>query len=142
MIEGLLEAGAVGFNLEDSVHAEGGRLREPQEHADLVAALRQAADASGVHVVINARTDLLLRQIGDAGDRLDRAIALAAPGRRGRLPTCCTRSAATSPATSADSAPNCPCRSTRSACPTRTTRRPSPNSAWPESVSARSCSAP
>lgn len=75
LIEGLLEAGAVGFNLEDSVHAEGGRLREPQEHADLVAALRQAADATGVHVVINARTDLLLRQIGDAGDRLDRAIA-------------------------------------------------------------------
>ncbi|WP_280272226.1 isocitrate lyase/PEP mutase family protein [Nocardia wallacei] len=75
LIEGLLGAGAVGFNLEDTVHAEGGRLRAPQEHADLVAALRQAADATGVHVVINARTDLLLRQIGDAGDRLDRAIA-------------------------------------------------------------------
>lgn len=75
LIEGLLGAGAVGFNLEDTVHAEGGRLREPQEHADLVAALRRAADATGVHVVINARTDLLLRQIGDAGDRLDRAIA-------------------------------------------------------------------
>lgn len=75
LIEGLLGAGAVGFNLEDTVHAEGGRLRAPQEHADLVAALRQAADATGVHVVINARTDLLLRQIGDAGDRLDGAIA-------------------------------------------------------------------
>ncbi|MBF6176368.1 isocitrate lyase/PEP mutase family protein [Nocardia blacklockiae] len=75
LIEGLLEAGAVGFNLEDTVHAEGGRLREPQEHADLVGALRRAADATDVHVVINARTDLLLRQIGDAEDRLDRAIA-------------------------------------------------------------------
>ncbi|WP_024801540.1 isocitrate lyase/phosphoenolpyruvate mutase family protein [Nocardia sp. BMG51109] len=75
LIEGLLAAGAIGFNLEDTVHAEGGRLREPQEHADLVAALRRAADATGVHVVINARTDLLLRQIGDESDRVDRAIA-------------------------------------------------------------------
>ncbi|MBB5913945.1 2-methylisocitrate lyase-like PEP mutase family enzyme [Nocardia transvalensis] len=74
LIEGLLEAGAVGFNLEDTVHAEGGRLREPQEHADLVAALRQAADATEVHVVINARTDLLLRAIGEEEGRVDRAI--------------------------------------------------------------------
>ncbi|WP_174556965.1 isocitrate lyase/PEP mutase family protein [Nocardia mexicana] len=75
LVEGLLEAGAVGFNLEDTVHAEGGRLREAQEHADLVAALRQAADATGVHVVINARTDVVLREIGPAEDRVDRAIA-------------------------------------------------------------------
>ncbi|MFT9525618.1 isocitrate lyase/PEP mutase family protein [Mycobacteroides abscessus subsp. abscessus] len=75
LIEGLIEAGAVGLNIEDTVHSEGGRLREPQEHADLVGALRVAADQSGVPVVINARTDVLLRQIGEESDRVDRAIA-------------------------------------------------------------------
>lgn len=75
IIAGLLEAGAVGFNLEDTVHKEGGRLRSSSEHAELVGALRQAADATGVHVVINARTDLFLREDGDEADRVDRAIA-------------------------------------------------------------------
>jgi 2-methylisocitrate lyase-like PEP mutase family enzyme len=75
LIEGLLDAGGVGFNIEDTVHSEGGRLRSANEHAELVGALRAAADATGVHVVINARTDLFLRQDGDESDRVDRAIA-------------------------------------------------------------------
>ncbi|MGE0782339.1 isocitrate lyase/PEP mutase family protein [Mycolicibacterium sp.] len=74
LIEGLLSVGAVGLNIEDTVHAEGRRLRSPQEHAELVGRLRAAADAAGVHVVINARTDLFLRQDGDEADRVDRAI--------------------------------------------------------------------
>ncbi|MBC2639556.1 MULTISPECIES: isocitrate lyase/phosphoenolpyruvate mutase family protein [unclassified Rhodococcus (in: high G+C Gram-positive bacteria)] len=75
LIEGLIGAGAVGLNIEDTVHSEGGRLREPQEHADFVGGLRQAADAAGVHVVVNARTDLFVKQVGDESDRVDRAIA-------------------------------------------------------------------
>jgi 2-methylisocitrate lyase-like PEP mutase family enzyme len=75
LIEGLLDAGAVGLNIEDTVHSEGGRLRSASEHAALVGELRGAADAAGVHVVINARTDLFLRQDGDESDRVDRAIA-------------------------------------------------------------------
>ncbi|WP_006241757.1 isocitrate lyase/PEP mutase family protein [Mycolicibacterium tusciae] len=75
LIGGLLEAGAVGLNIEDTVHSEGKRLRSSSEHAELVAALRKAADESGVHVVINARTDLFLRADGDESDRVDRAIA-------------------------------------------------------------------
>src|SRR5215212_11207648 len=75
LIEGLLEAGAVGLNIEDTVHSEGGRLRSATEHAELVGALRKAADSAGVHVVINARTDLFLRQDGDESNRLDRAVA-------------------------------------------------------------------
>ncbi len=74
LIEGLLEAGAVGLNIEDTVHSEGGRLREAAEHAEFVGELRRAADATGVHVVVNARTDLFLRQIGDAADRFERAV--------------------------------------------------------------------
>ena len=75
LIDGLLSAGAVGLNIEDTVHSEGGRLRSAGEHAELVDALRAAAAAAGVHVVINARTDLFLRADGDEADRVDRAIA-------------------------------------------------------------------
>lgn len=75
LIEGLLSVGAVGLNIEDTVHSEGKRLRSAGEHAELVAALRSAADVAGVHVVINARTDLFLRQDGNESDRLERAVA-------------------------------------------------------------------
>lgn len=75
LIEGLLSVGAVGLNIEDTVHSESKRLRSAGEHAELVGALRSAADASGVHVVINARTDLFLRKDGDDADRVERAVA-------------------------------------------------------------------
>jgi 2-methylisocitrate lyase-like PEP mutase family enzyme len=74
LVEGLLSAGAVGLNIEDTVHLEGKRLRSAEEHAELVGALRSAADAAGVHVVVNARTDLFLRNDGDDADRVERAI--------------------------------------------------------------------
>ena len=76
LIEGLLSVGAVGLNIEDIVHSEGKRLRSSGEHAELVGALRSAADAAGVHVVVNARTDLFLRKDGDDSDRVDRVVAL------------------------------------------------------------------
>lgn len=61
LVERLLEAGAVGLNIEDTVHSEGGRLRSVAEHADYIGGLRAAADAAGVDVVINARTDVFLK---------------------------------------------------------------------------------
>jgi 2-methylisocitrate lyase-like PEP mutase family enzyme len=75
LIDGLLAAGAVGLNIEDTVHSEGKRLRSADEHADLVSALRAAAGEAGVHLVINARTDLFLRKEGDDSDRVERAVA-------------------------------------------------------------------
>ncbi|MCW2687847.1 MAG: phosphonomutase [Mycobacterium sp.] len=75
LIDGLIGVGAVGLNIEDTVHSEGKRLRSSSEHAELVGGLRAAADAAGVHVVVNARTDLFLRKDGDDADRVDRAIA-------------------------------------------------------------------
>src|SRR3984957_1261253 len=50
LIDGLLGAGAVGLNIEDTVHSEGKRLRSADEHAELVGALRAAADKAEVHV--------------------------------------------------------------------------------------------
>ncbi len=75
IIDGLLAVGAVGLNIEDTVHSEGKRLRTAEEHAALVGDLRAAADAAGVHVVINARTDLFLRNDGDEADRVERAVS-------------------------------------------------------------------
>ena len=76
LIEGLLEAGAVGLNIEDTVHGEGGRMRSSEEHAALVGELRAAADAAGVHVVLNARTDTFKHKLGDSDDeRVSIAIA-------------------------------------------------------------------
>ncbi|MGB3334871.1 MAG: isocitrate lyase/phosphoenolpyruvate mutase family protein [Mycobacterium sp.] len=72
LVEGLLDAGVVGCNIEDTVHSEDKRLRSSSEHAEYVGALREAA---GPHLVINARTDLFLRKDGDDTDRVDRAIA-------------------------------------------------------------------
>jgi 2-methylisocitrate lyase-like PEP mutase family enzyme len=64
LVERMLEAGAVGLNVEDTVHSEGGRMRSAAEHAAYVGGLRQAADAAGVAVVVNARTDVFLKQDG------------------------------------------------------------------------------
>lgn len=74
LIERLLAAGAVGVNIEDTVHSEG-RIRAPQEHAAYIGDLRAAADAAGVDVVINARTDAFARpQLLDGADPLEQAI--------------------------------------------------------------------
>ncbi|KAA0919355.1 isocitrate lyase/phosphoenolpyruvate mutase family protein [Dietzia sp. ANT_WB102] len=57
LISRLLDAGAVGANIEDVVHREGKRVRDRQEHADYIAGARRAADEAGVTFVINGRTD-------------------------------------------------------------------------------------
>jgi 2-methylisocitrate lyase-like PEP mutase family enzyme len=72
LVERLLEAGAVGLNIEDTVHSEGGRMRSVAEHADYIGGLRQAADAAGVDLVINARTDAFIKK-----DRFEDPVAEA-----------------------------------------------------------------
>jgi 2-methylisocitrate lyase-like PEP mutase family enzyme len=74
LIAGLLAAGGVGLNVEDTVHSEGGRVRTTQEHADYIAGLRTASEAAGVPVWINGRTDLFLHA-PDAAAVADEAIA-------------------------------------------------------------------
>ncbi|MEV6418103.1 isocitrate lyase/phosphoenolpyruvate mutase family protein [Kribbella sp. NPDC051718] len=73
LVERVLEAGAVGINVEDTVHSEG-RLREVQEHADYIGALRAAADQAGVELVINARTDAFLEKVAKFDDPLAEAV--------------------------------------------------------------------
>lgn len=74
LVDGLLGAGAVGFNIEDTVHGEGGRMRSSEEHAALIGELRAAADGAGVPMVINARTDTFKHKLGADDERVDIAI--------------------------------------------------------------------
>ena len=66
----LLEAGAVGCNLEDSLGEDEGPLRPVQEQVSRLRAARAAAEAAGVPLVVNARTDVLA-----GGGGLDEAVA-------------------------------------------------------------------
>ena len=84
LVERMLEAGAVGRNIEDTVHSEA-RMRSSAEHADYIGAIRQAADDSGVDVVINARTDVFLKkdQFSDpVGEAITRLLACEEAGAR------------------------------------------------------------
>jgi len=74
----VIDAGAVGINLEDS-GASGGGLFDIGDQAGRLAAARAAAtEASLPELVINARTDVFLFGIGEPAGRLDDVIARAA----------------------------------------------------------------
>ena len=78
-VRGVLDAGAVGINLEDAVYTEAGaQLRSITDQAERIAAARQAADAAGVELFINARIDTYLRAVGDPAKRLDATLERAA----------------------------------------------------------------
>ncbi|CAM5263534.1 Isocitrate lyase/phosphoenolpyruvate mutase family protein OS=Streptomyces alboniger OX=132473 GN=CP975_21620 PE=4 SV=1 [Streptomyces alboniger] len=74
LVERLLEAGAVGCNLEDSA---GGALKDPAEQADFLAAVREAA---GDRVFVNARVDTFLRGVAEPGPAIERARLYMAAG--------------------------------------------------------------
>jgi 2-methylisocitrate lyase-like PEP mutase family enzyme len=61
LVDALLDAGAVGCNIEDTDHAAGGGLLDAEEQAAYLAGIRAAADERGVGVVLNARIDAIIR---------------------------------------------------------------------------------
>ena len=60
LVAALRTAGAAGCNLEDTDHAAGGSLRDPDRHAQWLAAVRDAASEDDYGLVINARVDVFL----------------------------------------------------------------------------------
>ena len=66
----LLETGAVGVNLEDSLPGSAQSLRDIVVQQERLRAARAAAEAAGISLVINARTDVFLHQIGEPSSRL------------------------------------------------------------------------
>ncbi|MFE9447217.1 isocitrate lyase/phosphoenolpyruvate mutase family protein [Streptomyces sp. NPDC006739] len=74
LVERLLEAGAVGCNLEDS---DGGVLRDPRRHADWLAEVRHAA---GDRLFVNARVDVFAHGDGSPERAIERAALYVAAG--------------------------------------------------------------
>lgn len=72
-VRAVVEAGAVGINLEDSP-GDGEPLLAPEVHAGRIRAAREAAQAAGGDLVINARTDVYLFQVGAPETRFDEAV--------------------------------------------------------------------
>jgi 2-methylisocitrate lyase-like PEP mutase family enzyme len=70
----IIGAGAVGVNLEDGTPHGAAPIRAIADAIERIRAAREAARASGVPIVINARTDLYLRDIGDPAARFDEAV--------------------------------------------------------------------
>jgi 2-methylisocitrate lyase-like PEP mutase family enzyme len=72
--QGALAAGAVGLNFEDW-DPQRSALTDINAQTTRIAAMRKAADETGVPLVINARTDVFLKDVGDSGEwRMEEAI--------------------------------------------------------------------
>ncbi|HEX4782789.1 MAG TPA: isocitrate lyase/phosphoenolpyruvate mutase family protein [Candidatus Sulfotelmatobacter sp.] len=70
----VIEAGAVGMNLEDAAADSDRPLAELSAQLEKIHAAREAAAALGVPLVLNARTDVYLLQVGDPAKRYDEAV--------------------------------------------------------------------
>src|SRR3954451_24825489 len=73
-IADIIRAGVVGVNLEDGLHGPT-PMRTVDDAVARIRAAREAAHAAGVPIVINARTDLYIKNIGDEQSRFDGAVA-------------------------------------------------------------------
>ena len=78
LVKRLLEAGAVGCNLEDTDHHGDTDLLDAGENAERLRAVREAATEAGAEIVLNARVDVLRRE-GDRRELFEEAV------RRARL---------------------------------------------------------
>lgn len=76
-VHALIAIGVVGINLEDSPGRDGEALLAPAVHAERIRAAREAALAAGGDLVINARTDGYLFQVGAPEMRFDTAVQRA-----------------------------------------------------------------
>lgn len=76
-IRAVIDAGAVGINLEDSMKGGANALFPVEVAVARIKAVRETATAAGVPIVINARTDVFLHAIGEKSARVDHTISRA-----------------------------------------------------------------
>jgi 2-methylisocitrate lyase-like PEP mutase family enzyme len=70
----IIRAGAVGINLEDGTPRTDMPVRPIEQAAERIRAARAAAKAAGIPLVINARVDLYIKNVGDAAARFDETV--------------------------------------------------------------------
>ncbi|GGM35998.1 2-methylisocitrate lyase [Micromonospora sonchi] len=80
-VGGVLATGAVGINIEDALVSGTDPLRPVDDQCARIGAAREAADAAGVRLFVNARVDTYLREVGDPADRLAETLRRAAAYR-------------------------------------------------------------
>jgi 2-methylisocitrate lyase-like PEP mutase family enzyme len=73
----VINAGAVGINLEDGTGNPSSPLAELSLQLEKIRAIREAAMKTGVLLVVNARTDVYLDQVGAPEQRYDLALQRA-----------------------------------------------------------------
>lgn len=76
-VKAVIATGAVGFNIEDSLHQQERALADIAYQVELIAALRELATAMDVPFVINARVDVFLRAIGAPEERFAQTVRRA-----------------------------------------------------------------
>jgi 2-methylisocitrate lyase-like PEP mutase family enzyme len=72
-----LQAGAVGVNIEDTTDSQPGPLLDTERQSQKIEAVRAAGVEFGVALVINARTDIFLAQVGEPKDRVEHTASRA-----------------------------------------------------------------
>lgn len=70
----VIDAGAVGMNLEDGAEDKPGFLQDLTKQKEMISAILEVAKGAGVPFVLNARTDIFLYGIGPAETRLQRTV--------------------------------------------------------------------
>ncbi|MET8041577.1 isocitrate lyase/phosphoenolpyruvate mutase family protein [Micromonospora sp. NPDC005215] len=82
-IRAVLDAGAVGVNIEDARREDGPPLRDVPDQCDRIGAARGAADSAGLPLFVNARIDTFLSGAGGVDETVARATAYLAAGADG-----------------------------------------------------------
>ena len=73
-IRAVINAGAIGFNLEDATGDSSQPLFTMEQQIERIRAAREAAGYTNVPLVINARTDVYLERVGESASRFAETI--------------------------------------------------------------------
>jgi 2-methylisocitrate lyase-like PEP mutase family enzyme/predicted thioesterase len=67
--QGVIESGAIGLNLEDANHQQERKLIDLSLQLEKIKAVQETAAKADIPLVLNARTDVYLEQVGDPESR-------------------------------------------------------------------------
>lgn len=73
----IIDAGAVGINLEDSSSHAGGALHDIQQQMNEIKLVKEIAKQKGVNLFVNARTDAMAKATGDTQAKINTCIERA-----------------------------------------------------------------
>lgn len=76
-VEMVIEAGAVGVNIEDSPGVDNQPLLDIEQYVERLEAARDATGVVNFPIIINARTDIYLFNIGDKNSQFSQVVARA-----------------------------------------------------------------